>query len=141
MGKSLEKKLAEEFPFMQRKNDNANLYDKWGCACEDGWYELIHSLCTEVASAFAERNLPVDFQVHQVKQKLGKLHFYFGLEDGVDRLTPGYTAHPMYECINEIVEKYEQESESVCEVCGEAGRLRRDLPVRTLCEIHYAEGK
>jgi hypothetical protein len=49
----LEEKLAKDFPFMRRNEDNNkemidDLYSAFGCECGDGWYQLLYDLCGEL---------------------------------------------------------------------------------------------
>lgn len=148
MKKELEQKLADEFPFMRRdpkalkQHPIRDLYGAFGCDFDDGWYDLLYELCTEITAAYKSRGLPVNIEISQVKEKYGRLCFYFALERGKHRLSPGYTRHKMYSVVVEIVEKYENLSETICEVCGEPGSLRSDLSwIRTLCNTHYDEAK
>ncbi len=75
MKAELEVKLAEEFPFMRRgKNAKAqiksdgrigNLYDAYGCAFSDGWYEIICGLCRDISMEYEKAGVPIDIVVDQ----------------------------------------------------------------------------
>lgn len=58
MNSELEMKLQKDFPFMQCELTNVqeNLYIRWGCECDNGWYNLIYELCREITKAFEERS-------------------------------------------------------------------------------------
>lgn len=109
MDKKLEKKLMDEFPFMEFKS----LYtgEKTGvpvsCSCSDGWYKLIHDLCKEIEELYKKNNRDSDeIIVQQVKEKYGGLRFYCtNYIDGV----------------KDIVSKYEDLSCETCEICGREG--------------------
>lgn len=88
--------------------------------CEAGWSDLIDELCTKI-----EKISPGGVSVAQIKEKFGGLRFY------VDGAT---------EKIYKIIDKYEKRSYSICEKCGQPGKLRKDLGwIRTLCHDHYKE--
>lgn len=128
MTDKLERALAKEFLFMQAAPDTAFWY---GVECGDGWYPLLREMCGEIVSAYERAGGPVDIVVEQVKEKYGQLHVYFCAKDSV-----------IEALIRDIVERYEDKSARVCEVCSGAGRLRADLGyIRTLCEKHYETAK
>lgn len=164
MKDELELKLAEEFPFMrlwknvdeQRKDDShiSQLYDAFYCDVDDGWYELIRGLCRDITTAYEKAGLPVDIVIDQVKEKFGTLRFYYHLGvhspviNALDLIEDGSSIGAMprvsdlQEEIEQIVEKWEEESGNVCEKCGSAGELRDDLSwIQTLCDSCYAQIK
>jgi hypothetical protein len=161
MKQELELKIAEEFPFMRRgkntdeqlKEDGriSDLYGAFGCEVGDGWFEVIRGICRDITEAYEKAGLPVDIVVDQVKEKFGTLRFYYhpkgydrvihafdSLSDGQSiRMMPGVS--DLHKEIAEIVHKWEKESGNVCEKCGAAGELRKDLRwVLTLCDSCYA---
>lgn len=162
MKQEFELKIAEEFPFMrrgknvdeQRKEDGCinDLYGAFGCDFADGWYEVIRGLCRDITEAYGKAGLPVDIVVvDQVKEKFGTLRFYYhpeGHNPGIhafDSLSDGQSirvrpdASNLHKEVAEIVDKWEKESGNVCEKCGTAGKLRKDLSwVLTLCDSCYA---
>ena len=140
MNKELEAALEEEFPFMRReKQDSASAYQSFGIEAGSGWYELIRDLCREIAGVCAQAGRENDLVVDQVKEKYGELRFYFHLEGGtVEENAP--LNHRLYD----MIERYEETSKQVCELCGAPGKLR-ELKLRggmvwyqTLCDEHYA---
>ena len=123
MKAELEQKLGNEFNFME---------DAY-CECGDGWYELLRQLCAEITGAYNEKNLEVDIEIAQIKEKFGALRFYYH----TSRADP--TIHNI---IWKIAEKYEEKSEQVCEVCGADGRLRKKSGwLRTLCDGCFENGE
>ncbi|NLB82138.1 MAG: hypothetical protein GX800_11150 [Clostridiaceae bacterium] len=161
MKRELELKITEEFPFMRRgKNIDeqrkevghiSDLYGAFGCGVGDGWYEVIRGLCRDITEAYTKAGLPVDIIVDQVKEKFGTLRFYYhpeahdpgihafvSVSDGKSiRIMPGISE--LHKEVAEIVQKWEKESSNVCEKCGIAGDLRKDLSwVLTLCDSCYA---
>jgi hypothetical protein len=89
--------------------------------CNEGWYPLIQKLIEDLIQ------LGWDKQVTQVKEKFGGLRFY--INEGFDE-------------VHTRITKAEGESYTICEMCGEAGEIRRDTGwYRTLCEAHHIEIK
>lgn len=140
MNKELETALGEEFPFMRREGQNsANAYQMFGIEAGAGWYELIRSLCRELTEACARAGREKDLVVDQVKEKYGALRFYCHLEGGAKEENTALN-HKIYD----VIDKYEEMSTLVCELCGAPGE-RRELKLRsgmvwyqTLCDEHYA---
>lgn len=64
---------------------------------------------------------------HQVKEKFGLLRIYWHSEaSGSD-----------VEAIQRIADDAARKAVTICEVCGERGRLREELPwIKTLCDRH-----
>lgn len=92
--------------------------------CEDGWYKILYSLCTDLRELLKEN--PIDqFIVLQVKEKFGGLRFYIGAGS---------------EKIFARIVQAEVDSVHTCEYCGQPGKIRWKLPwIRTLCDKHYKE--
>lgn len=142
----LEEKLAEEFPFMRRGDSyeeqeaSGEIRDLFGAFGYEvggsGWYDLLRGLCTEVTTAYQRVGLPVDIVVDQVKEKFGKLCFYYhpvGARPGSSEL---------HQEVAKIVHKWEAKSMTVCESCGAPGALRKDIRwVQTLCDQCYIPRK
>ena len=157
MRDELELKLAEQFPFMrkkeslqeQRENGGiSDLYSAYGCQMGDGWYELMVDLCAEITAAYERAGVPVDIVVDQVKEKWGGLRFYYHTPDcpvgshafdiiGVGSLRNTGGDSPLEHEIAEIVSKYEEKSVTVCEDCGKPGTRRKLGYVRTLCDACF----
>jgi len=91
----------------------------WGFDVGDGWYDLIYQLSQKLEIAAPE------CECCQCKEKFSTLRFY------VDNCN---------EEGHKIIIEYEKKSGHICEICGEKGVFRGDLPwVRTLCLKHYKE--
>ena len=85
-------------------------------ACvEKGWHPLINTLIDDLF------DLGWDGTVAQVKEKFGGLRFYIGA--GSDEV---------YDKINEA----ENKSYSLCEECGQPGKVRHGGWLKTLCDVH-----
>lgn len=155
MKNDLEMQLQNDFSFMEQNNtkEERNTYKHFGVECGSGWFDLLHELCTAIKERYAQDNKPVDLVVLQVKQKFGKLRFYYEFEDtpcpiqafdslgdgkGI-RITPeggkDEQTIKLRKDIAELVRSAEQKSGTVCEMCGAEGSLQKVSPyyVRTLC--------
>lgn len=133
MKQELENKLAEQFGFMRRRpvmnNETIDdLYGAFGIEAGDGWYQLLYDMCSEIVNVFKKANGPVNIVVDQVKETYGTLRFYYHFEgDGLEEIA-------------QIVDRYEDKSSTICEVCGCDGQLRNDLRwIRTLCDACYSK--
>lgn len=155
MKTELENNLAEEFEFMRREPVSADgiidkLYDAFGIDTGDGWYQLLYDMCKEISEVLETAEKPVHIAVDEIKEKYGALRFYYHFEDAkpeplaVDFIGSGSTRKmpgrdDVYKKISEIVQKYEDKSEEVCEACGCEGTLRTDLQwIQTLCDTCYS---
>jgi hypothetical protein len=95
-----------------------------GFECSDGWYELIDSLCDEITQYCKRFNKELP-KASQIKEKFGSLRFYVW-------------SAPVE--IHDIISKYELRSEYICEICGEAGKIRNIRGwYSCLCDKHLAD--
>lgn len=97
--------------------------DGWGrwISCSRGWYPIVIELDQALAA------IDPDYELHQVKEKLGGLRFYFGTSEGVSEAD--------HDRMRELVREAEARCEVTCELCGEPG-VRHTTPhgwLRTLC--------
>lgn len=91
-------------------------------SCPSGWLELVHDLCQDLEEIIGDH----EFQVVQVKEKFGGLRFYTGPLD-----------KDIFKAVEDRIEKAEQESFTICEVCGEEGETDNDgWWINTLCDRH-----
>jgi len=125
MKKELELQLVERHPKMM-KNYCGNKRETcfaFGFEHDDGWYELIDTLCCAI-QRYADYNISVHkhIVVDQIKEKFGGLRFY-------------YTGGDDY--ITGLVSFAETMSYHICEKCGtnqNAKMTRRRGWMKTLCE-------
>jgi hypothetical protein len=89
----------------------------FGMECDDGWYELLDTLCDDIQNHINDTGVP--FKASQIKEKYGGLRFYY---DGGDEMIMG------------MVSLAEEMSYHICENCGNKGELsvRHDW-FKTLC--------
>ena len=128
----MEAQLAKDFWFMCENNKRPDYFEmdsnvEWAKVCfpmewGNGWlydfYDLCRQLLTEVKS---------DFQWTQLKEKFGGARCYYN-----------GTITPYGE---ELINLFEVDMESVCEVCGKPGKLRTDGWWMALCDDCYEKSR
>jgi len=127
----LQNKLAEAYPKIFKNVGGHPMVTcmAWGIECNDGWYDLLDTLCYTMQRhcnvtntryiietdkyEFVEEGDPEYVQVvaAQVKEKLGTLRFY---TDGGDASTEA------------MIELAEAMSGRICELCGSPARRNTD---------------
>jgi len=125
----LEQQLVEKYPkiFNVGAVDKAMPFPMFGVECDDGWYDLLDTLCGTI-QFHLDHNAADDAEqvvVEQIKEKFGTLRFY---ERGGDTTTRAYVTFA------------EVMSAKLCEVCGNSGTLRGGGWIKTLCNTH-ADGR
>lgn len=106
-------------------NESINDYDLQKLAVLNGiklqisrtWYPLVLELIRELDKQGWDR------RVSCIKEKYAALHFY--------------TAH----VYNEVIDKYTQRSETICETCGAKGKIRHHGWDYVACRKHYLQGR
>jgi hypothetical protein len=117
MKEELEQKLYDEFPslFADRTLPDTKSLMCYGLEVGDGWYNIIHRLCTKIVSVDSLDN----FRFFQIKQKFGKLRVY---ADGGPRE------------IYDFISMAEVESSKTCERCGSVSDVKQTGRwIETLC--------
>jgi hypothetical protein len=141
MNEELQEKLYQKYPeILSGMHDpiisNHSPIAYFGVECEDGWYSIIDSLCSEITKHLKlvneqndsdpdlkRRNAKFICKVVQIKEKFGGLRFYI---DGGD------------DHIYKIIEKAENTSLVVCEYCGSITNVGTTSGwIRTICEKCY----
>ena len=144
MRQELQDKLYEKYPNLFSNKDKSIQEScmAWGIECNDGWYDLLSSVCWRIFQH--EKNItdrvrirnennkendqsdleyePVKFD--QIKEKFGGLRFY------VQAATDEH-----YNYINFA----ESMSYRTCEVCGSPGKRYTDGWHQALCNVHAEE--
>jgi len=123
MRKELTSKLCLRFPdmFKGRTKPLTESLMAFGLECGDGWFDLIYELCEELEQLAILEDVPLP-EARQIKEKLGGLRFYVA----------GWTRKML-----DLIEKTEDKSESICEVCGKhAMRFQSRGWVKTRCLNH-----
>ena len=152
MDKHLDEQLCLKYPkiFRDRHGDVTKTAMHWGFQCENGWYNIIDTMCqaceelysTGVAlngSDVAENDgnaffqiSPPDFIATTVKEKFGMLRFYYKLE--FDEKLNKLGDSGKYPEINEIKDAYRNYIDGIvhyaeilsartCEYSGKPGEL------------------
>lgn len=83
-----------------------------------GWHPLVNELIDDLFQ------LGWDGSLHQIKEKFGGLRFYIGA--GSDE-------------VHARINKAEDDSYHICDVCGKPGKLRTGGWLATLCDAHTPE--
>lgn len=88
----------------------------WESCVLPGWRPIVKHL-VELCKIY-------DVPIFQVKEKFGGLRFY------TDK------AHPI---VDAAITLAESKCETICEICGEEGKIRNLPWIKTLCDRHYQE--
>jgi hypothetical protein len=117
MSPEKEKILCQKYPkIFKLPGDGNQPIDMWGLECEDGWFELVDTLCGKIQSHIDWRSKQIqgveelkNLQVvaEQIKEKFGGLRFYVrGGDDSTDA----------------FISFAEVMSLKICETCGNSGK-------------------
>ncbi len=168
MDKKLEEKLVERYPivFKDYGGDIRRTCMGWGMSCGDGWFQLIDKLCEDITNLIGDKDIKVI--ATQVKEKFGGLRFYYHVSEKPSLLSKLNSSiqsfmfsrklgkeywsivdfrkkfyRTAYEKISDIIDKAEENSYKICEVCGRPGEARGGW-IKTTCEFcdkQFKEGK
>ena len=97
----------------------------YGIETGEGWYALIDDLCSAIEIVMKHERLTYG-QVQQVKEKLGYLEFYFGLNE----------ASP---AIEQLIQDSRERSAITCEKCGAPGVRRTNEWLIVLCDAYHLD--
>ena len=107
MDTHLENALRNDFPDLYAEHPDLRFW------CRDGWYLLLCTLSEQVQSYCHETGMAIS--VHEVKQKLGTLRYYYGYRSEItDRQRRD---------LRNILQDFYDLSARVCEDCGTPGTL------------------
>jgi len=151
MNQKLADKLYKKYPkiFAQRHLDCSLTAMCWGFQCDDGWYDLIDSLCDWIS--WHVENSPhryPDIQFSTVKEKFGGLRIYFDSIEMTEEewkretggeLIGGYKQYLKccksgFNEIRGVVSFTESQSYKICEHCGAPGKKRKGYWIHTYCD-------
>jgi hypothetical protein len=122
MKKELDEYLVKTYPkiFADRYSDMKTTAMCWGFECNDGWYEIINTLCLNIQNYLDnDPNIP-QVIASQVKEKFGGLRFYINGGD---------------EYIYKLISNAEKLSYQTCEDCGSREKVGQTKGwIITLCE-------
>ena len=118
MTEKLQNKLYKTFNKIFTQKDQSL---RWGFECDDGWYELIYSLCEKI-QAYIDEVKCQQVIATQVKEKFGSLRFYtaFELLNEDDVINDVH-----YGAIQTMIDKASEQSLKTCEVSGGYGTLHK----------------
>jgi hypothetical protein len=98
--------------------------------CGNGWEKLLYKLSEDIQKEikkYGDDDWIKEFRVLQVKEKYGTLNFYVSHMD---------------DNIATLIDKAENKSSKVCEICGKHGKKRmRNNWFMARCDKCYDEGK
>lgn len=121
----LQCKLNSKYPDLLNSKTAFSLF---GITCGDGWYKILDELLKNIDDL--KRDFDFEFSVLQIKEKFGALRFYYFVD--VDNFK-----YVKFICdfIDKFVETAEKNSRTVCELCGDTGKLyTSEAWVETRCE-------
>lgn len=121
MNKLLQERLYTAYPkiFIEKDLPATESCMHWGICCDDGWFELISTLCY-ILQKFSDQESTQVIAL-QVKEKFAGLKFYFQCDKHRD-------------VIFETINIFEGISYKTCEVTGGHGFLhKRGGTYKTLC--------
>lgn len=128
MTEDLREKFIERFGFVKESLSSEYSmpypFQLFQFECEDGWFDLLWTLCEGIEAELPNLDCSEPFRVVQVKEKFGTLRFYTNWESPA---------------IGDLIEQAEKTSAVTCEICGNLGELSGEFWVTTLCEEHKKE--
>jgi len=132
MTKDLEKKLFDRFSFFHPEESLSQSLMAFGFECGSGWFNLIWSLCEDIDRIIKKENFSI--KVVQVKEKFGGLRFYWIFKESNYDILDDDKIDEIFDKIESLINKAEERSYQVCEVCGAKGSLRKNGWLKTLCD-------
>jgi hypothetical protein len=120
----LEKQLMTKYPDLFKDKDAPPTESLmcFGVECREGWYDIIESACGIIAHHIKQSPHLADFRWTQIKEKFGRLRLY--------------RIGPADDYILGVIDMAEDLSGSICEICGNRGKLCGSGWVVTLCPYH-----
>lgn len=113
-------KLSEDWPYL--------LFDGKPYPLEvgEGWHSLVAETFKKIVDIYRKKNVPLEwFSVMQIKEKFGGLRIYTGALPA-----------SVYDDVDRIIDEAEKKSVTICEVCGEPGKLITTGWWNTRCPKH-----
>ncbi|HBD94241.1 MAG TPA: hypothetical protein DC057_08725 [Spirochaetia bacterium] len=106
MKQELEEKLRKEFNFYKY----GGFYGKGlPFECGDGWFDLLYELSKKIQKLINDKKITLDFNVHQIKEKFGFLHYYTNFSNNE---------------LDDLITQAEEKSMTTCEQCSQLGETR-----------------
>ena len=114
MNEANTKYLFKNFSFFKSDKPITESLMRFGFACGDGWFRLVKELYEKLQAP----DLDEQFEVIQVKEKLGGLRFYTNISYTNTR---GIN-FDKEEQVNRFIREAEEKSFKTCEDCGKPGK-------------------
>lgn len=132
--------LIKKYPNLFMDDQGKSLMFWPWIECGEGWYVLLDQLCKKLYKYKGLTFL-------QVKEKFGGLRVYWSydteaeifLHKGMELIKTRVLGKSSRSCkIAQLVDKAEEESQTICEVCGGQGKLVSSEFnwIKTLCPYH-----
>lgn len=128
MNETLQAILLNKYKILRTSmNESYNTsFSIFGIQCEDGWFSLLDKLCYDIELCLDDDE---EFIVNQIKQKWGGLRFYYD------------TDSKSSDKIDSLVSLAEEQSFTICEICGKSGETVQTKGMWTLCPEHFEQQK
>lgn len=122
-------KLYVAFPKLYRRKEKnpQEAPEYWGFECDDGWFDLIWILSTQIENAARNERISPSSdwwpEALEVKAKFGMLRFYLRNASEATRV---------------VIAKASEASAKICEICGAPGSRENNLrgDQKTVCPEH-----
>ena len=109
-------------PLQQRYAHRIQWSDDTWSDLNSGWIPLLDKFLEKVSNLEGME----EFRIRQVKQKMGQLVVYYAVQPEHYRLI-----------VQPFLDEAKNEASCTCEICGESGTLRTNLPyLQVLCSDH-----
>ena len=109
-------------------NDDGTPYD-FTYDVGEGWKDLCVRTFEKIADTYVRHDVDLsEFSLVQIKEKFGGLRIY-----------PGGIESGLYDDVYSAICKAEDESYTICELCGNPGKPRKGSWIKTLCQEHARE--
>lgn len=94
--------------------------------CDIGWFDIIDKALSDILRIVYEAD--VNLQIVQIKEKFAGLRIYYDIDGDADE--------DVRKQIDDAIDKAEIDSYTICEVCGEQGKVQKKGWWKTLCIMH-----
>lgn len=103
----------------------------WGICCEEGWYNLLDTLCAQFT--IIKRYTGLEVIASQVKEKMSTLRFYYSVTFPIASTVEEQSL--WMSIVRALISEAEQVSSQTCEITGEYGTMCVNGGwYKTLCE-------
>ncbi len=137
MRPELDGKLCNTYPklFSDRHADKMTTCMCWGFECEDGWFEIIDTLCKKVQFVCDLTGSQV--VATQVKNKHGMLNFYTKFDH--ENIKEGIDLEIVEDIVEDLCSHAWNQSQYICEYCGKYGKIRERAWIQPICDKCWKE--